>query len=534
MSTLATAAATLPPYAGTFGRAEAWHLMRRATFGATADRVDAAVADGLAATLERLAQPEAPFPQPINYDFPDDPFVPIGATWAEAPYPRGVDVSTYRIASYYRWVFDHFLSAGTSVERRLMLFLLNHFGVATEGDTRIVYQWYVLLREGTGMPFDELIKAVTVHPMMLRFLDGRTSVASSPNENYARELLELFTVGKGPQVGPGDYTTYTETDIRELARALTGWTTRYEYWDNPDYPPESHFVASRHDDGAKQLSARLGGARIEGAGAGEYVAVVDAIFAQPHVGDYVCRKLYRWFCYHDIDAATERDVIQPMAAAFRDSGWQLMAPVTLLLGSAHFYEARFRGALVKSPLDEICDLVHGLGHERPTGLDHEFWYLGMLNYICGREGMSLVTPPSVAGFKAFHQAPSYNRFWINAATLESRRGHAGWTIWSGYSNPAGERFPLDHLGLIATLANPSDPNDLVAEMAERLFPVPLSPAQLTALKSRLIPGLPDFEWTVEYGDHLDDPDDEMKRDAVVGRLKQLFYLMTSAADFHLY
>lgn len=533
-ATAVAAGAGLAPYTGAFGRPEAWHLLRRSTFGVRADQVDAAVAAGLEATLETLAGADAPMYPPINYDFPDDPYVPIGATWVEAPYVEGVDVGAYRIASYYRWLVDNFLTAGASLERRLLLFLLNHFGAAADGDVRTVYTWYELLRRGTREPFDELVKAVTIHPLMLRFLDGRTNSASSPNENYARELLELFTVGKGPQVGPGDYTNFTEHDIRQIARALTGWRMEGEWSQDPAVVPEAQFRPGLHDDGPKPLSERLGGRVIESGGEGEYAEVVDIIFDQADVGHYVCRKLYRWFCHHHIDEAVEREVIDPMSEAFATSGWRLLAPVRLLLGSAHFFETGFRGAIVKSPLDELCDLVTGLGFERPTPLEEQSWILGLFNYLCGREGMDLVSPPSVAGYKAYHQAPLYNRFWVNAATLEFRRGHAGWTIWNGYDSPDGVNYRLDLLGYIALLENPSDPNALVADLVERLFPAPLTEAQRTALKHHLIPGLPDFEWTVEYGRYLDDPSDEGLRMGVLGRLNNLFYAMTTSAEFHLY
>ena len=533
--TYATSAPALAPYAGDFGRAEAWHLLRRATFAATAEQVDRAVAAGLAATLEHLAGADEDFAPPINYDFPDDPYVPIGETWVDAPYLPGVDVSSYRIASYYRWLVDNFLSAGTSLERRLMLFLLNHFGAAGEGDVRVVYDWYELLRAGTRMSFEELVRAVTIHPLMLNFLDGRTNSASSPNENYARELLELFTVGKGPLVGPGDYTNYTEDDIRAIARALTGWRVRGEYGADPDTRPESYFRVDRHDTGDKQLSERLGGFRLGDSGAAEYGAVVDAVFTYGDVASHICRKLYRWFCFYDVTDEVEQTVIPAMAEAFVTADYQLSAPVTLLLGSAHFYEQRFRGALVKSPLDEACDLTVGLGIERPATLDDQAWLLGTIGYICGREGMGLVTPPSVAGFKAFHQDPLYNRFWINAATLQSRHDHAAWGFFSGYTRDGGPPVArVDLLAYIARLENPSDPNALVAEVAEHLLPVSLLPSQLEALKAALIPGLPDFEWTVEYGKHLDDPEDDMLRDAVRWRLTNLFYTIANAAEFHLY
>ena len=528
------ASATLAPYAGPFGRAEAWHLLRRSCFGARAAWVDEAVGLGLAGALDRISAREAPMPPPVNHDFPDDPNVAIGETWVRAPYSRERDLHPYRYRSMMTWVNRHFVEAGMSLERRLMLFFVNHFGANADTDARMAFGWYELMRGAWRMSFPELIEAVTVHPTMLTFLDGRDNRASSPNENYARELLELFTVGKGAAVGPGDYTHYTEGDIRELARALTGWRVRHHWSDRPDVTPEAYFDPDRHDAGVKRLSPRLGGLTIEDAGEREYAAVVAAIFAQPAVGTYVCRKLYRWFCHYEVTDEVEAQVVAPMAAAFRDSGYDFLAPVLLLLGSAHFYEARFRGALAKSPLDELCDLTAGLGLAVPASLTDQLWMYGTFDYFCGVQGMPLLTPPSVAGFKAYHQAPLYNRYWINAATLQSRAGHAGWSIWTSYRREDGARFPLDHLGYVATFEDPNDPNAVVRELAERLLPTPLSEAQLAALKESLIPGLPDFEWTIEYGQHLDDPSDENIRMAVSARIQRVLWVLVNSADFRLY
>ena len=525
---------SLPTYDGPFDRAAAWHLLRRSTFGATAPQVDELVGLGLEGALDLLFTPEPAFAPPINYDDPADPNVPLGETWIEAPYVDGVFVNDARVRSIRVWLFENFLRAGTSLERRMMLFFLNHFGAERRSDTRMAYRYYELLRQGWRMTLPDLVKAITVQPMMLFFLDGHINRASSPNENYARELLELFTVGKGPQVQPGDYLTYTESDVREIARALTGWRTRHTGSTDPTQQPEAYFHEPWHDAGVKQLSARLGGAVIEDAGAFEYATVVDAIFARPQAGDHFCRKLYRWFCYHEITPRVEIRVIQPMAAAFRESGYRVDAPLRLLLQSAHFFEERFRGAIVKSPLEEVVDQTVALGLTIPGDLDRGYWLLRRLNDVCETQDMRLTAPPSVAGYKPYYQAPLYNRFWVNAATLQRRTAYARSGLYLGYRREGETVAQVDLLAYVATLEAPSDPNALVRELAERLLPAPLSAAQYDALKEVLIPGLPDFEWTVEYGRHLDDPGDEGLRMAVTQRLRDLFFALVSTADFQLY
>ncbi len=527
-------AANLQPYEGPFGKREAAHLLRRATFAVTPERIDEAVRIGLTRTLDLLQQPDTSIDPPVRHTDAEDPNVRYGETWVLAPAVTGLNVNIYRQTSVRNWMLSNFYEAGFSLERRMLLFFVNHFGVERTGDMRIVYRFYETLRQGMFGTLPALVKQVSTEPLMLLFLNGKDNRASSPNENYARELLELFTIGKGPLVGPGDYTNYTEDDVRAFARALTGWQVHDQHKTDAALQPRSGFNAYHHDKNPKQTSARFGGATIEDGGDKEHEAVIDLIFAQEHAGDYFCRKLYRWFVYHQIDASVERDVIQPMSLAFRASGYEVAVPIRLLLNSRHFYEPRFRGALVKSPLEETLDLTAGLGMLLDPDPDYRYWLFQRLNTICESQEMSLTAPPSVAGFKAFHQAPGYNRFWINASTLQYRTQTARSHIFFGFKRNADTVFKVDVLALIATFDNPGDPNELLLTLTERMLPVPLAQTQLDALKEVLIPGLPDFEWTVEYNKHLDAPDDDKLRKSILNRLHELIFSIASSAEFRLY
>ena len=120
---------------------------------------------------------------------------------------------------------------------------------------------------------------------MLRFLNGNTNTKQSPNENYARELLELFTIGRGPQVAEGDYTNYTEDDVVELAKALTGW--KFKKLDTGE--TVSYFRKGQHDPTDKQLSHRFDNQIIQNGGENEYKTVVDIILNKKEVAKYICR-----------------------------------------------------------------------------------------------------------------------------------------------------------------------------------------------------------------------------------------------------
>ena len=120
-----------------------------------------------------------------------------------------------------------------------------------------LYQYLTTLRGHALGNFKELVKMMTVDGAMLRYLNGNTNTRNRPNENYARELLELFTLGRGDLAGPGDYTTYTEDDVIEIAKVLTGWRDFGYKSSDPEIPQEVAFVRARHNRGAKQLSLSL-------------------------------------------------------------------------------------------------------------------------------------------------------------------------------------------------------------------------------------------------------------------------------------
>ena len=524
----------LAPYTGPFGADEAGHLLRRTRFGVSLAEVRAAAQAGLSATLDALlTQTPTPAP-PVNADEPDDPNVPIGQTWVEAPYVDGFDVNPYRSRSMQAWQLDSYLLADhATISPRMAFFWHNHFAVPRNGDARIYYTYLRTCWDSGLGNFRELVKAMTLEPQMLRFLNGNVNRADSPNENYARELLELFTIGKGPQVGSGDYTTYTEEDVRAISRALTGWRTRHFGSRDAAAQPESYFHASWHDPGDKQLSARLGGSVIADAGEDEYAAVVDLIFAQPLAAHYLCRKLYRYFVYHEIDAAVERDVIEPMAEALRAADFEVAPVLRLLLASEHFFELARAGALVRSPLEHLCDLVRGLGQEHPPlGTEPGQWLRRRWTWTLTDQGMRLWQPPSVAGWPAYYQAPQYHRDWINASTLQIRAKLALSLTGNGVTHD-GVRYEPDLLALIASFDNPHDPNALIAEAVARFLPRPVDQAFTDALKDALIPGLPDFEWTVEYDEYLADPDDAAKRESVDRKVRDMLRALFGSAEIHL-
>jgi len=139
----------------------------------------------------------------------------------------------------------------------------------------------------------------------------------------------------------------------------------------------------------------------------------------------------------------------------------------------------------------------------------------------------------VAGYPAWHQAPQYNRIWINASTLSAKTDFAGFVTGNGISHD-GMRVRPDFISYIEDFTNPTDPNDLIDELGLRILGEPLTTAQVDALKEILIPGLPDFEWTVEYSDYLANPDDMDMRQAIGRKLDAVVSALLNSPEFHLY
>ncbi|MCU0346578.1 MAG: DUF1800 domain-containing protein, partial [Saprospiraceae bacterium] len=355
--TLATTAVVsgIVPYTGPFGFEQAAHLLRRTTFGATYQQIKAVANMGLDGAIDLIFEPVPTPTPPINPNFENDPNVPIGETWVDKAVTANVPgLQGYRQQSMAAWTLAQIRSEGLNIHEKMVLFWHNHFPVAGINDTRFIYKYANLLRQFALGNFRDLTKAMTLDPAMLRYLNGRDNTANSPNENYARELLELFTIGKGPQVGPGDYTHYTEDDVVEMAKVLTGWVDRLvatPTGQNVVQIVEAQFVNNRHNQTTKQLSHRFDDQQIPNMGDQEYAHLIDIIFSKNECASFISRKLYRWFVYYDITQQVEDEVIAPLAQIILDNDYELRPAVEALLRSEHFFDILSMGPMIKNPID---------------------------------------------------------------------------------------------------------------------------------------------------------------------------------------
>ena len=520
------------PFSGNFDYQTARHLLNRCNFGATNEQILQAVEDGLESTLDQILSAVIPVTLPLNPSFEEDPNVPIGETWVGQPFAGGLAAVLYRIYSLQNWTYEQLSAQNISVQEKMTLFWHNQFAIHDIKDARFGYRYASTLRDYSLGNFKDLVKAICIDPMMLLFLNGHDNSVIAPNENFARELLELFTIGKGELVGPGEYTHYTEADISELSKALTGWQYigRYSTITNE---PDSVFRAERHDDTEKVLSDRFNNEIIQPAGELEYSNVVDIIFQQEEVAKFLCRKIYRWFVYYEIDETIEEEVIAPLAELLRNENYEVEPVLRTLFSSEHFLDESRFGCQIKNPLDFIIGINKTCEVKLESDLVGRYQQFGLMSGFSDIFQMSSFNPPSVAGWKAYYQEPVFYQHWLNSVTLPFRIRYTKVVTSGGATLFGTPIYVVDPLPLVAKLELPSDVNRLLQQLIRLLFPKPLSAGQILVLKNTLLGDLDDFEWETEYLEYFIDPTNENLAAPIRSRLKNLFTAMTEMAEFQL-
>ena len=284
-----------------------------------------------------------------------------------------------------------------------------------------------LLMHYADKSYKDLAKKICLDNGMNNFLDISESQKGNPNENFVREFFELFTIGKGPGNGPGDYTTFTEQDVIEAARLMTGFRINND-WDDPllidpdTGMPRAELDTNRHDETDKMFSHAFNNTIISGqvteAGMLQEVDdLVEMIFAQPATAEYICRRLYRYFVKYEITQEVEDDIIVPLASTLRNNNYNLSVALTQLLKSEHFYDEddtdssdEVIGSLIKSPLDLQAGMIRYFQLPIPdpdTDLFAAYVTFGRwgiqkpLTDAC----FDLFAPPEVAGYQPIYQAP---------------------------------------------------------------------------------------------------------------------------------
>ncbi|MES2774823.1 MAG: DUF1800 domain-containing protein [Bacteroidota bacterium] len=525
------------PYPGSWTENEVIHLLKRLQFGAPKEEVDYFKTLTYTQAVDLLlntTNPNPGFPiktytlDPVNTPRTDpDWSISSGNTWVNIQSNDG-SVNSGRRTSSKGWWFHLMINQPRSIEEKMVLFWANHFSV--EFDTvnygTYIYKHLNTIRNHSLGNFKALTKAITLEASMLTYLNGYLNTRTAPDENYARELLELFTLGKGPG------SQYTEQDVQAAAKVLTGYritnaTSTY------------FFDSSRHDTTNKQFSGFFNGTIINGiaggGGATELDSLLNMIFEQEEVSKFISRCLYRFFVYGNISADVEINVITPMAAAFRAANYDIKPVLELLFKSEHFFDVLTQGAMIKSPLDYIVGQVREFKLRFPPA-SNAIVYYKMLGYLLGNaatQDQNLGDPPNVSGWAAYYQDPIYDKSWINTDTYTKRLLH-NTSMLGGYTN-TNQKIQLDWISFAKRMTNPGDPNILVQDFVTYLLRMPLSQAARDRIKSdTLLTGqTTDSYWTTAWNNYITNPGNSLNFSDVNTRLLSLCKYIINVEEYHL-
>lgn len=517
----------LDPYTAPLDFQHAAHLLRRTTFGPTYAEIQAAVGQSAQGMVDQLlASTTMPNP-PVDYNQTDAMYNQV---WVGQQYDGKQNY--YWEISLKAWWLGLMISQGISLREKMVLFWHNHFSVQTStvGDACYMYMYLNLLRQNAFGNFKTLVKAITIDPAMLRYLNGDTNTKGSPNENYGRELQELFTIGKGPEIAPGDYTYYTEADVQAAARVLTGWR------DNRT-TLSSYFDPNSHDTTNKQFSAHYQNTVIQGQtganGALETDEMITMIFNQNETARFICRKLYRWFVFSTIDDTTEQNIIGPLAQTLITNNFEIKPVLIQLLTSQHFFDnssTGFMEAMIKSPADFYAGLVRSLQAAMPTSTVPSYTLWNYVRSLMALSGMDLLDTPDVAGWKAYYEDPDYYQLWINSDTLPVRSNFVNSVVSANGIKTSVFQLIVDPIAYAEQMPTPYDPNALLASFASHIFAVTLSDTQTAYLKDVLLNQLPDYEWTSQWDLYTSNPTDVNNANAIRDKLIALLRAMLLMAE----
>lgn len=355
------------------------------------------------------------------------------------------------------WYINVLTNPGFSIVEKLTLFWSGHFTSEFENDLDFViapllYRQNKLFRFGGLGNFSDLVFNVTLDGAMLVYLGGDVNSVGKPNENYGRELLELYTTGLGQ---------YTEGDVQEAARILTGWrVSQFSDKPNPNGFFGTYFLPNLHDTNAKQFLGETFPARDSSTNT-EFIVkqeeirkLIDTIIeVRPNaVASFIARKIYRFFVYSR-PGAEDENVIQQMADLFRLSNFEIKPVIKALLKSAHFFDNVNLGAQIKTPA------------EFAIGLSRQLGYTPNINSNMITLEQTLFDPPNVSGWPGWHE-------WITTSNFPVR-ATIGDTAVTNMTEPVLLTF-------IKQFPDYEEAGKLVDNVAALLLPRPLSPERKDA------------------------------------------------------
>jgi hypothetical protein len=259
------------------------------------------------------------------------------------------------------------------------------------------------------------------------------------------------------------------------------------------------------------------------------------IFLKDEVALYLCRKLYRFFVYYEIDSAAETNVIQPLAVIFRSSGYDIAPVLSALFSSEHFFDTVNRGALIKAPVDHAIGFCRDYGVVFPdaTNIVGQYTLWNKVAQVLAAMTQNPGDPPNVAGWPAYYQEPQFHELWINAVTLPVRNQLTDGMLYVGI-NGGGTGIIADVVAYTATLTAQDDPVLLVQEVIDRHYSQDVSQTVKDYLRSILLSGQSSNSyWSVAWDDYVTNPGNMSYFTIVQTRLRAMYKYLMNLSEYQL-
>lgn len=513
--------ASLQPLTSKLGATNAAHLLRRTTFNFTKARIkEFAELTPLEAVQQLLVV------QPLKYEQPIDQ--ESGLPWINTT--ETVTTPDSRLRNYLiAWQLNE-MKNDTSMHS-MMCWFLHSIWTSTFTTPRSpdYFDYLALIRFYSTGSYKDLAQKMTVNNIMLKYLNNTDNVKGAPNENYAREFLELFTIGKGPEIAPGDYTNYKEEDVITGAKLLTGFraSKRGDVIDQTTGLSRGYNAFGKHNLDPKQFSTAFDSTVIQPATSNtdmdrELGQYINMVFNQKETARFYCRRLYRFMVSRNITNEIESDIIEPLADALYNADYDTSIVITQLLTSLHFYDLddsksadEIIGGLVKSPLDlylQTSNLLHIEWEDMLTDAKNFYRHIGQLviSTMLNNGGLLFYAPADVAGYSPYYQIPDYEKAWFTANTIIARY-KIPQVIFTGRSYLDNKFFTkaisiADYFKNSGDFSAPDNALLLIKDLLENVFALAPDADRNAYFLEIFLDGLPLADWTYDWDNFIQSGD----------------------------
>ena len=449
-----------------WNQSSAAHLLRRTMIGPTYNDIIDSTNNRLNYTVSTLLD-ELETPEPPG-------------SWVEDPAPAWDQLTDDEVDELMQQYRDHMWEMATwwiirmtknskNITDQMTLFWHNFF--ATEQSKvffpQAMYEQNKIFREYGLGNFKELLRRVTFGPAMMIWLDIHRSKKHNPNENFSRELMELFTLGVD---------NYSQDDIVEASRAFTGYVTNgvETNYDYENLVGNDIHWDEWHDFDNKTVLGQTGPWTGDD--------IINIILEQENCAKHICRRIYKWFVYENVNES----VVEEMADVLRDNDYEIRPALEFLFKSEHFYDNNYRGALIQNPIGFLPGLIRKFGLQNLTFPD------GFLLRSVEVLGMTPLEPPDVNGWIGY-------RSWINSITLPLRK-LVGCSLVTGSSPIGSFDFTVDVRSMAQSMYSSNDPGyaseQIVRKLAFVLIGIPLSNELETRMLDILLDGAEPYDWNI--------------------------------------